>query len=83
MEKEKNTFYFGKENYKLMLIGIGIIILGFLLMMGYDANTKPDGTFSPNYWNDDIFSIRRIRMAPLFVVVGFVVEIYEILKRKT
>jgi len=34
MEKEKNTFYFGKENYKLMLIGIGIIILGFLLMMG-------------------------------------------------
>jgi hypothetical protein len=83
MEKEKNTFYFGKENYKLMLIGIGIIILGFLLMMGHDANTKPDGTFSPNYWNDDIFSIRRIRIAPLFVVIGFVVEIYAILKRKT
>lgn len=83
MEKEKNTFYFGKENYKLMLIGIGIIILGFLLMMGHDANTKPDGTFSPNYWNDDVFSIRRIRIAPLFVVVGFVVEIYAILKRKT
>ena len=83
MEKEKNTFYFGKENYKLMLIGIGIIILGFLLMMGHDANTKPDGTFSPNYWNDDIFSIRRIRIAPLFVVIAFVVEIYAILKRKT
>ena len=83
MEKEKNTFYFGKENYKLMLIGIGIMILGFLLMMGHDANTKPDGTFSPNYWNDDIFSIRRIRIAPLFVVIGFVVEIYAILKRKT
>ena len=83
MEKEKHTFYFGKENYKLMLIGIGIIILGFLLMMGHDANTKPDGTFSPNYWNDDIFSIRRIRIAPLFVVIGFVVEIYAILKRKT
>ena len=83
MKKEKNTFYFCKENYKLMLIGIGIIILGFLLMMGHDANTKPDGTFSPNYWNDDIFSIRRIRIAPLFVVIGFVVEIYAILKRKT
>lgn len=83
MEKEKNTFYFGKENYKLMLIGIGIIILGFLLMMGHDANTKPDGTFSPNYWNDDIFSVRRIRIAPLSVVIGFVVEIYAILKRKT
>ena len=83
MEKEKNTFYFGKENYKLMLIGIGIMMLGFLLMMGHDANTKPDGTFSPNYWNDDIFSIRRIRIAPLFVVIGFVVEIYAILKRKT
>jgi hypothetical protein len=51
------------------------------LMMGPDANTV-DGKFDPNSWNDDIFSIRRIRIAPLFVVIGFAIEVYAILKRK-
>lgn len=83
LSKTENTFYFGKENYKWMLIGIGIIILGFLLMMGKGANTTPEGTFDPNYWNEDIFSLVRIRIAPLLVIIGFVVEIYAILKRNT
>ena len=78
---QKELFYFGKENYKLMFIGLIFIVLGFLLMLGYDANTKPDGTPDPNYWNEDIFSVRRIRVAPLLVVVGFFIEIYAILKR--
>ncbi|AZA86339.1 DUF3098 domain-containing protein [Chryseobacterium shandongense] len=78
---QENTFYFGKANFKWMLIGLAFIIVGFLLMMGSDANTV-DGKFDPNAWNDDIFSIRRIRIAPLFVVIGFVIEIYAILKRK-
>ena len=78
---QENTFYFGKENFKWMLIGLAFIIVGFVLMMGSDANTV-DGKFDPNAWNDDIFSIRRIRIAPLFVVTGFVIEIYAILKRK-
>lgn len=65
-----------------MLIGLALIILGFLLMMGSGANTRPDGTFDPNYWNDGIFSIVRIRIAPLLVVLGFAVEAYAILKRK-
>ena len=76
----KNNFYFGKENYKLMLIGLALILIGFLLMMGADANTV-DGKYDPNSWNEGIFSIRRIRIAPLFVIAGFVVEIYAILKR--
>lgn len=83
LSKTESTFYFGKENYKWMLIGIGIIILGFLLMMGKGANTTPEGTFDPNYWNEDIFSLVRIRIAPLLVIIGFVVEIYAILKRNT
>ena len=77
---EKSSFYFGQENYKLMLIGLALIVVGFLLMMGADANTV-DGKFDPNVWNEDIFSIRRIRIAPMLVIAGFVVEVYAILKR--
>ncbi|WP_415326454.1 DUF3098 domain-containing protein [Chryseobacterium sp. MMS23-Vi53] len=80
-EVQENTFYFGKENFKWMLIGLAFILVGFLLMIGPDANTV-DGKFDPNSWNDGIFSIRRIRIAPLFVVIGFVIEGYAILKRK-
>jgi len=78
---QENTFYFGKENFKWMLIGLAFIVVGFLLMMGHDANTV-DGKFNPDSWNEDIFSIRRIRIAPLFVVIGFAIEVYAILKRK-
>ena len=78
---ENNTFYFSKGNFKLMLIGLGLIAFGFILMMGYGANTKPDGSFDPNYWNDDIFSVVKIRIAPLLVVAGFVVQVVAILKR--
>ncbi|WBV60395.1 DUF3098 domain-containing protein [Chryseobacterium camelliae] len=80
LSEEKN-FYFGKENFKWMLIGLAFIVVGFLLMMGPDANTV-DGKYDPNSWNDDIFSIRRIRIAPLFVVIGFAIEVYAILKKK-
>lgn len=77
----QNTFYFGKENYKFMLIGLALIIVGFLLMMGADANTI-DEKYNPNSWNEDIFSIRRIRIAPFLVIAGFAVQGYAILKRK-
>lgn len=77
----ENTFYFGPKNYKLMLIGLAFIVIGFLLMMGPDANTV-NGKFDPNQFNDDIFSIRRIRIAPLFVVIGFAIEAYAILFKK-
>ncbi len=78
---KENTFYFSRNNFKLMLIGLGLIAFGFILMMGYGANTKPDGSFDTNYWNDDIFSVVKIRIAPLLVVVGFVVQVVAILKR--
>jgi len=78
---QESPFYFGPQNFKWMLIGLAFIVVGFLLMMGPDANTV-DGKYDPNSWNDGIFSIRRIRIAPLFVVIGFVIEGYAILKRK-
>lgn len=79
-ETSASGFYFGRQNYLLMLIGLALIVVGFLLMMGADANTV-DGKYDPNVWNEDIFSIRRIRIAPLLVVAGFVVEVFAILKR--
>lgn len=79
-EEARNTFYFGRENFKWMLIGLGLILLGYLLMLGADANTV-DGTYNPDSWNEDIFSFRRIRLAPMVVIAGFVVEVYAIMKR--
>lgn len=79
-KQNQGSFYFGKKNYQLMLIGLVLIALGFILMIGADANTV-NGKFDPNAWNEDIFSIRRIRIAPLLVVAGFVVQVFAILKR--
>lgn len=79
-ENQNNSFYFGKENYKWMLIGLALIIVGFLLMLGADANTV-DGKLDPNSWNEDIFSFRRIRLAPFLIIAGFGVQVYAILKR--
>lgn len=75
------AFLFGKRNYLFMAIGLLLIALGFFLMTGHDANTRPDGTFDPNYWNEDIFSWTRIRLAPFLVIAGFCVEIYAIMTR--
>ena len=73
------SFLFGKRNYIFTAIGVALIGLGFLLMTGHDANTRPDGTWDANYWNNEIYSWRRIRLAPFLVLVGFAVEIYAIL----
>jgi len=72
--KTSNDFAFGRENYMWMLIGIGCIFLGFILMSG-------GGSKDPNVFNPDIFSFRRITLAPIIVLIGFVVEIYAILKK--
>jgi len=69
-----NDFAFGKENYMWMLIGIGCIFLGFILMSG-------GGSKDPNVFNPDIFSFRRITLAPVVVLIGFVIEFYAILKK--
>ncbi|MBF0597914.1 DUF3098 domain-containing protein [Faecalibacter rhinopitheci] len=73
------TFLFGKRNYIWMGIGLALIALGFILMTGHDANTRPDGTYDVNYWNEDIYSWTRIRLAPFLILTGFAVEIYAIL----
>lgn len=78
-KENQPVLLFGKKNYTYMIIGIVVILLGFLLMTGADANTRPEGDFDPNYWNEDIFSWRRIRLAPFVILLGFAIEIYAIL----
>jgi len=67
-------FAFGKENYRLMLIGLALIVIGFLLMIG-------GGSEDPNQFNPEIFSFRRITLAPVLILAGYVVEIFAIMKK--
>ena len=71
-ESANNNFIFGRKNYMFMLIGLGIIALGFILMSG-------GGSDDPNVFNPDIFSWRRIRLAPTLVLIGFGIQVYAIL----
>ena len=62
------------KNYVLIALGAVIIIVGFVLMAGGTAATAEQ-------FNEDIFSFRRITLAPIVVVAGFAFEVYAILKR--
>ena len=73
--KPKADFALGKENYYLLIIGLVIIIIGFLLMSG--GKSENPNVFDKN----QIFSFRRITLAPMVVLFGFIFEIYAIMKR--
>ncbi|MGY3792134.1 DUF3098 domain-containing protein [Aquimarina sp. 433] len=68
----KPDFVFGKKNYVVMAIGIAVIALGFILMAG-------GGSDDPNVFNPEIYNFRRIRLAPMIVLIGFGIEVYAIL----
>lgn len=72
-ESAKKNFIFGKQNYKWMFIGLGLIALGFSLMAG-------GGSDDPNVFNPEIFSTQRIRVAPTLILIGFGIQIYAILR---
>lgn len=70
----KNQFLFDKTNYILFAAGLALIVIGFILMSG-------GGSEDPNVYNEELFSNRRIVIAPLLVVSGFVVEVFAIMRR--
>ena len=70
----KKKLLFGKRNYKFMLIGIFFIAVGFILMSGGSSD-------DPNVFNEEIYSFRRIRLAPMLVITGFIIEVYAILTK--
>lgn len=66
----------GRRNYVLMLIGLGVIVVGFVLMSG-------GGSDDPAVFNEKMFSFRRITLAPIVVIAGFAFEIYAIMSRRS
>lgn len=75
MENNKTQFGFQPENYRLLLIGLAINILGFICMIG-------GGTDDPAKFNaDELFSTTRITIAPMLIVAGYVVILYSIMRR--
>ena len=66
---------FGKQNYVIVLIGIALIVLGFLFMLG-------GGSSDPDVFNEKMFDFQRITLAPILVLAGFVVEIVAIFWKK-
>ena len=72
---EKESFALAKENYILLIIGFAIIVLGFVLMIGGKSE-------DPTIFNEEeIFSFRRITLAPIIVLAGFIFEIWAIMKK--
>jgi hypothetical protein len=67
-------FAFGRENYKWLLIGLAFLLVGFLLMIG-------GGSDDPNVFSEDLFSFRRLTLAPILLIIGYVIEIYAIMKK--
>lgn len=71
-EETKLEFIFQRKNYKFMLIGLAFIAVGFILMAG-------GGSDDPTIFNPEIYSWRRIRLAPALILIGFGIEVYAIL----
>ena len=66
---------FGKENYKWMLVGLVVIGIGFILMVG---GKSPD----PNvFLEKEVYSARRITIAPILIIVGLLIEIFAIMRK--
>lgn len=72
--KQIVDFPFGKENYFWTLVGLAFIFLGFILMSG-------GGSDDPAVWDESIFSPVRITVAPILVILGFIIEVYAITKK--
>ncbi len=75
MEKKKESvLLFDKHKYRLLIAGLLVTALGFLLMIGGSSD-------DPAVFSEDIFSFRRITLAPILVLAGYVIQIYAIMKK--
>ena len=68
---DQKVMLFGKQNFIIVLIGIALIALGFILMIGGGSN-------DPDVFNEKMFDFQHITLAPILVLLGFVVEIVAI-----
>ena len=63
---------FTKKNYLISCIGLSFILIGFIIMSGGESNDS-------NIFNEEIYNFRRIRIAPLLVLLGLGIQVYAIL----
>ena len=70
---DKKNLAFDKVNYILLAVGMAVVVLGFILMSG--------GSSDETAYNPDIFSVRRIKMAPVVCLLGFVSMIYAVIRK--
>lgn len=70
---DKKNFAFDKVNFILLAVGMAVVVLGFILMSG--------GSSDETAYNPDIFSVRRIKVAPVVCLVGFVSMIYAVIRK--
>lgn len=75
MSDKQKTFVFNRSNYILLLVGIGLNILGFILMIGGAAETKEA------FNEEELFSHIRITLSPILILLGYIVIIYSIMKK--
>ncbi len=74
-KQENSMFLFDKTNYYIMFAGLALILLGFVLMSGGKST-------DPHVFNkEEIYSFRRITLAPILIIAGFVVEVVAIMKK--
>lgn len=74
-EKKKSPFAFQASNYKILLAGLAVNILGFILMIG-------GGVEDPSQFDGgELFSGRRITIAPILIVIGYIIIMYSIMKK--
>lgn len=73
--KNEKEFLFGKRAYRIMGVGVALIVLGFVLMTG-------GGSDDPNVFNPEMYSPLRIRVAPTLVLAGFAILVVAILATK-
>ena len=77
MAKKENTptdFVFSKQNYVLLLISLAVIVVGFARLSG-------GGSDNPNEFSEEIFSVRRLYVAPIIILGGYFLVIYAIMKK--
>jgi Protein of unknown function (DUF3098). len=71
--EDKRKFAFDKTNYIMLAIGVAVVIIGFLLMVGPNS--------SETHYEPDIFSFRRIKVAPVVCLLGYLSIIFAILRK--
>jgi fumarate reductase subunit D len=73
-EQSNMVFAFNKTNYTILVAGLLVLIIGFLLMVG-------GGSDDPEVFSDAIFGFRRLTLAPILILLGYLIEMFAIMYR--